>query len=140
MNLHQEYLKYRTRRQFFRDCSTGVGGLALASLLDQNLLAAAEQPAPDDPLASKQPHFAAKVKRIVYLHMAGAPSTLDLLDFKPKLNQLNGKPCPESYIRGQQFAFIKGGAPKLLGTPHTFAKHGKSGQVVSNVLPHLTSV
>src|SRR5260370_29339837 len=71
--------------------------------------------------------------------MAGAPSTLDLFDYKPKLNELDGKPCPESYIRGQQFAFIKG-TPKLLGTPHPFAKHGKSGQEMSNILPHLATV
>ena len=71
--------------------------------------------------------------------MAGAPSTLDLFDYKPKLNELNGKPCPESYIRGQQFAFIKG-MPKLLATPHKFAKYGKSGQEMSNILPHLATV
>ena len=64
----------------------------------------------------------------IYLHMVGAPSTLDLFDYKPKLVELNGKPCPDSYIRGQQFAFIKG-TPKLLGSPHKFARHGKSGQL-----------
>src|SRR5262249_53488759 len=105
MNLHEEFLKYRTRRQFFRDCGTGVGTLALASLLNERLFGA---PTTDDPLAPREPHFAAKAKNIIYLHMAGAPSTLDLFDYKPKLIELNGKPCPESYIRGQQFAFIKG--------------------------------
>jgi hypothetical protein len=136
MNLHEEFLKYRTRRQFFRDCGTGVGTLALASLLNERLFAAA---ATDDPLAPRTPHFAAKAKNIIYLHMAGAPSTLDLFDYKPKLIELNGKPCPESYIRGQQFAFIKG-TPKLLGTPHRFARHGRSGQEMSNILPHLATV
>src|SRR5262245_34261070 len=138
MNLHDEYLKYRTRRQFFKDCGVGVGGLALASLLDEKLWANAK-PRAADPLAPKQPHFAAKAKSIIYLHMAGAPSTLDLFDYKPKLTELNGKPCPESYIRGQQFAFIKG-TPKLLGTPHKFARHGKSGQEMSHILPHLAKV
>ena len=138
MNLHEEYLKYRTRRQFFKDCTVGVGSLGLASLLNERLFADAQKP--DDPLAPKKPHFAAKAKSIIYLHMAGAPSTLDLFDYKPKLNELNGEPCPESYIRDQQFAFIKSGKPKLLGSPHKFAKHGQSGQEMSSILPHLATV
>ena len=135
MTLHEELLRQRTRRQFFRDCGTGVGTLALASLLNENLFAT---PA-GDPLAPKHPHVRAKAKNIIYLHMAGAPSTLDLFDYKPKLIELNGKPCPDSYIRGQQFAFIKG-TPKLLGTPHQFARYGQSGQEMSNILPHLATV
>lgn len=136
MNLRDEILKYRTRRQFFKDCHVGLGSVALASLLNERLPAA---PVDADPLTPKPPHFAARARSVIYLHMAGAPSTLDLFDYKPKLNELNGKPCPESYIRGQQFAFIKG-TPKLLGTPHTFAKHGKSGQELSSILPHLSTV
>src|SRR5262249_29024737 len=79
-------------------------------------------------------------RSIIYLHMAGAPSTLDLFDYKPKLNELNGQPCPESYIRGQQFAFIKSGQPKLLGSPHKFTKYGESGQEMSSILPQLSGV
>jgi hypothetical protein len=135
MNLGDEYLKFITRRQFFRRCNAGLGTVALASLLQGETRAA---PA-DEPLAPKQPHFKAKAKNVIYLHMAGAPSTLDLFDYKPKLIELNGKPCPESYIKGQQFAFIKG-TPKLLGTPHKFAKHGKSGQEMCDLLPHLATV
>src|SRR5215470_16426873 len=127
MNLRQEILAYRTRRQFFKDCGIGLGALALASLLDERLLAEGTG-ASADPLAQKKPHFPAKARRIIFLHMAGAPSTLDLFDHKPKLNKLNGQPCPDSYIRDQQFAFIKQGQPKLLGSPHKFAKHGESGQ------------
>jgi hypothetical protein len=136
MNLREEYLQYRTRRQFFRDCGVGLGTLALASLLNDNLFAS---PAAADPLLPKKPHFPAKARNIIYLHMAGSPSTLDLFDYKPKLIELNGKQCPESYIRGQQFAFIKG-KPKLLGTPHPFKKYGTSGQEISNLLPHLATV
>src|SRR5438128_9284362 len=139
MNLREEFLKYRTRRQFFKDCSTGLGTIALASLLNDKLFAAPTPTAADDPLAPKKPHFPAKAKNIIYLHMAGAPSTLDLFDYKPKLNELNGKPCPEEYTRGQQFAFIKG-TPELLGTPHKFAKYGQSGQEISSILPHLATV
>src|SRR5438876_8429628 len=138
MNLREEILKYRTRRQFFKDCSTGLGTIALASLLNEKLFAAPATLAAEDPLAPKKPHFPARAKNIIYLHMAGAPSTLDLFDYKPKLIELSGKPCPESYMRGQQFAFIKG-TPKLLGTPHTFLRHGKSGQEMSNNIPHLPS-
>ncbi len=71
--------------------------------------------------------------------MAGSPSTLDLFDRKPRLNQLSGQPCPESYIRGQQFAFIRG-TPKLLGCPHRFYKYGQSGQEISTALPFLPQV
>src|SRR5260370_22072483 len=136
MNLHEEYLTYRTRRQFFKDCTVGVGTLGLASLLNERLFADAQKP--DDPLAPKKPHFAAKAKSIIYLHMAGAPSTLDLFDYKPKLNELNGEPCPESYIRGHQLAFIKQGKTKLLGTSHKIAMHGDSGQELSFILLHIT--
>src|SRR5262245_4350269 len=142
MNLHDELLLYRTRRQFFRDCGIGLGTFALSSLLNPTVFA---NPAgdltkgPDDPLTPKKPHFPATAKRVIFLHMAGAPSTLDLFDYKPKLQELNGKVCPDEYIRGQQFAFIKG-KPKLLGTPHKFAKYGKSGQEISSILPHLHTV
>ncbi len=138
MNVQEQYLLHRTRRQFFRDCTTGMGTIALASLLNGE--ASAKPQAMDDPLAPKASHFPAKAKRIIYLHMAGAPSTLDLFDYKPKLNELNGSPCPDSYIRGQQFAFIKDRTPKLLGSPHQFDKRGKSGQVMSNILPNLATV
>jgi hypothetical protein len=144
MNLREQYLKYVTRRQFFRQCNTGMGTIALASLLNDKLLAGtpgANTPgSPQNPLAPKQPHYPAKAKSIIYLHMAGAPSTLDLFDYKPKLNELNGTACPESYIRGQKFAFVTDKQPKLLGSPHTFAKQGKSGQWMSNILPHLADV
>jgi len=136
MNPQQERLKFVTRRQFFRDCGVGLGSCALASLLNNNLLAA---PAAPNPLAPRVAHFPAKVKRVIYLFMAGAPSQLDLFDHKPKLNELNNKPVPESLIKGERFAFIKG-VPRLLGSPHTFAKYGKSGVEISDALPHLSKM
>jgi hypothetical protein len=136
MNPVERALLNRTRRQFLADCTVGVGTLGLASLLADS---AGGQEAAADPLAPKAPHFPAKAKSIIYMHMAGAPSTLDMLEHKPKLNELHGKPCPESYIRGQQFAFIRGN-PKLMGTPHKFARHGKCGAQVSEILPHLGAV
>jgi hypothetical protein len=140
MNPTQEYLKLFTRRQFFRDCGTGLGTLALASLLNRSLLAAAPGPAPAaDPTLPKPPHFAPKAKNVIYLHMAGAPSQLDLLDHKPKLNELDGQRVPESLIQGERFAFIKG-VPRVLGSPHPFARHGRSGQEISAALPHLAEI
>jgi hypothetical protein len=140
MNVRDELLQYRTRRQFFKDCGVGLGTLGLASLLNEKLFADGPIEAQDDPLRPAKPHFPARAKNIIYLHMAGAPSTLDLFDPKPKLVELNGQACPDSYIRGQQFAFIKNGKPKLLGSPHKFAKYGQSGQEISEILPHLAGV
>jgi hypothetical protein len=71
--------------------------------------------------------------------MAGSPSQLDLFDHKPKLNELNGQPCPESLFKNERFAFIKG-VPKMLGTPHTFAKYGQCGAELSNLLPHTSTI
>src|SRR5947209_9521777 len=139
MDLPEEILKLRTRRQLFKDSITGLGAIALTSLLNEGRATAATGPEPADPLRPKPPHFTPRARNVIYLHMAGAPSTLDMFDDKPKLNQLNGQFCPDSYIRGQQFAFIKG-KPKLLGSPHRFAPRGQSGQVISDVLPHLATV
>ena len=137
MDVRDEILKLRTRRQLFQDSVTGLGAIALGVAPERGPL----RPLPEaaDPLRPKAPHFAPRAKNIIYLHMAGAPSTLDMFDYKPKLNELDGQLCPESYVRGQQFAFLKG-TPKLLGSPHRFAPRGQSGQVMSDVLPHLATV
>src|SRR6516165_4887224 len=138
MEMREEMLKLRTRRQLFKDSVTGLGAIALASLLNEDA-SAAPRPEPADPLSPKAPHFTPRARNIIYLHMAGAPSTLDLFDHKPALNRLDGRLCPESYVRGQQFAFLKG-VPKLLGTPHAFARYGQSGQEIATILPHLATV
>ena len=83
--------------------------------------------------------FAPKAKAVIYLHMSGAPPQHDLFDYKPKLDELNGKPCPEEFIKGERFAFIKG-APKLLGTPYKFEQHGQSGAWISELLPHFAEI
>jgi len=92
-----------------------------------------------NPLSAKRPHFAGKAKSVIYLHMAGAPSQLDMFDYKPKLQEFSGQACPDSLFKKDRFAFIKG-VPKLLGTPHKFAKHGQGGTELSALLPHLASV
>src|SRR4249919_1153988 len=128
-------LKAVTRRHFFRQTGFGIGGMALMSLLDERLFAAAAA----DPLAPKPPHYAAKAKNVIYLFMAGAPSQVDLFDHKPKLQQYDGQSIPEEFVKGERFAFIKG-TPKLLGSPYAFQKCGQSGAMISDLLPHLREV
>ncbi|HMY77090.1 MAG TPA: DUF1501 domain-containing protein, partial [Blastocatellia bacterium] len=126
-----ELLRDETRRHFFKQAAGfGIGSLALNSLMNSQLFAA---PVNDAPFG---PHFAPKAKRIIFLFMAGAPSQLDLFDYKPKLNQYDGQDIPAEFIKGERFAFIQG-TPKLLGTPFEFKKYGKSGQEMSNLLPNL---
>ena len=137
MNHADDIVKATTRRHFLQRCQVGLGGMALASLMGQDSSAAL--PAPVNPLKVRKPHFAPKAKSVIFLHMAGSPAQLDLFDYKPTLVKLNEKPCPEEYIKGQRFAFIKG-HPQLLGTPHKFAQYGQSGQWMSNLLPHLSGV
>ncbi len=79
------------------------------------------------------PPRAAKARSVIYLHMAGCPSQLDLFDYKPTLEKFNGQPCPKQYLEGKRFAFIRG-VPNMLGTPFKFAKHGQSGAELSRVV------
>jgi hypothetical protein len=136
MDLRLLLARSQTRRQFLKHCQTGLGTLALGTLLGRNGQAATATPA--TPLAPKQPKFPAKVKNVIYLHMSGAPPQHDLFEYKPKLNQLNMKPCPDDLLKGQHFAFIQG-RPVLLGSPWKFKQHGKSGAWISELLPHLAT-
>lgn len=138
-HLNRESLLATTRRQFFGRMSFGIGGLALSSLLGDNLFALSGGSKPVNPLAPKAPHFPAKAKRAIYIHMAGSPSHLDLFDPKPKLVELNGKPCPDSLYKKERFAFIKG-VPKMLGAPHKFKAFGKCQMELSELLPNVGSV
>jgi hypothetical protein len=145
MNLHQKYAELTTRRHFLRQCKLGLGSVALASLMGRDLRAdlspsaSMKSGAATHPLAVRPPHFAPKAKRIIYLHMSGGPPQHDLFDYKPKLVQLNGTPCPEEFTKGERFPFIKG-KPKLLGTPHHFKQYGKAGTWVSNLLPNFQTI
>ncbi len=139
MNLKLQLARAQTRREFFKNSGIGLGALALTTLLHQDSLRAAESRNTQNPLAPKKPHFPAKAKSVIYLHMSGAPPQLDLFDYKPKLNELNMQPCPESLLKNQRFAFIKG-HPKILGSPHKFAQRGQSGAWVTELLPHFSEV
>lgn len=140
----QKQLQAVTRRHFLKECVAGIGGIALGGLLancgdgrqgndgafDLNAL---------NPLIPKSPHFPGKAKSVIYLHMAGAPSQLELFDYKPALHKLHNQPCPESLLAGKKFAFIRG-VPKMLGPQATFAQYGQSGAWVSDHLPHFSKV
>ena len=129
-----------TRRQFFHSTGLSLGAIALGGLLSRDGYAGvARKQNMARPLAPKEPAFARKARSIIYLHMSGAPPSLDLFDWKPKLAELNLKPCPEELLKGQRFAFIKG-VPKMLGSPYKFAQHGRSGAWVSETLPHFAEI
>jgi hypothetical protein len=136
MNTHpvDQYLRTLTRRQLFQRVGLGVGGFALANLLNNDLSAA-----PQNPFS----HFAPKAKNVIYFHLVGAPSHLDLFDYKPELQKRNGELCPKEMFEGKQLAFIRS-RPSLLGTSkeskYEFKKCGKSGIQISNLLPHLQTV
>ena len=135
---HQAHL---TRRWFFRDCGVGLGMAALHALLGDSARAASVSPgiAGAQPLAAKPAAFPAKAKRVIYLFQAGAPSHLELFDHKPELAKWNGKLPPAELLKGYRSAFISPDA-KLLGPKFRFARHGQSGQEISELMPHLAKV
>jgi uncharacterized protein (DUF1501 family) len=123
------------RRHFFKECGVGIGKIALASLLTEGWARADRT----DPMAPKRPHFPPTAKRVIHLFMAGAPSQLDLYDYKPDLARYEGHPIPPSLTRGQRYAFIQPDAA-VLGPRFKFAKHGKCGAEISDIMPHLAGV
>jgi hypothetical protein len=136
MNPQLEILQHQTRRHFFKQCSMGLGGVALGNMLATD---APALEALDNPLLPKLPHFAPKAKRVIYLHLTGSPPHLDMWDHKPELMKRDGQECPEEYTKGKMFAFTSG-TPKLLGTPRKFAQYGKNGLWMSDAIPHLHGV
>jgi len=142
--LHQS-LALATRRLFLKQCAYGLGGLYLGGMLGgcgANNLANKGIPFaidPINPMAPRPPHFPGKAKSVIYLHMAGAPSQLELFDFKPALAKLDGQDCPQSFLEGRKFAFIRG-VPKMLGPQANFKQRGESGAWISDFLPHLATV
>jgi acetyl esterase/lipase len=140
MNLSLLAARARTRRHFLLDSAAGMGAIALASLLGRESQATSPgESASTNPLAVRKPHFAAKAKNVIYLHMSGAPPQQELFDYKPKLVELHMKPCPDELLKNQRFAFIVG-HPKLLGCPFKFERHGKSGAWISELLPRFAEV
>src|ERR1700749_2211307 len=136
------HLHFHTRRHFLKESAMGLGALALGSLIgcktktngSSNILFD-----PAHPLAPKLPPFPGKAKAVIYLHMAGAPSQLELFDYKPVLMKMDGQDCPKSLLAGKRFAFIRG-VPKMLGPQAKFARYGDSRAWVSEHLPHFSSI
>src|SRR2546426_9358460 len=126
-----------SRRWFFEQCGVGLGAMALGNLLAQS--ADAANATPDDPLAPKKPHFPSKAKNVIFLFMAGAPSHLELFDYKPQLAKYDGTLPPPDLVKGYRAAFINPSS-KLLGPKFKFGKHGKGGAEISQLLPHLAQV
>ena len=124
------------RRAFLGESALGLGAVALSQLLTEQSSRAA--PAAD-PLAVRKPHHPPRAKNVIYLHMIGGPSQLDLFAHKPELARRDGQKCPEELTKGKRFAFI-GGEMTLAGSTFKFAKHGKSGLELSELLPNLAKV
>ncbi len=141
-------LQAQTRRHFLRSFTAGIGSMFLGSLalkygesVEASELNIDGTPRldfrrdPSRPLSVLPPQFPARAKRIIYLHMAGAPSQLELFEHKPDLTRLDGQDCPASFLQGKRFAFISG-VPKLLGSQYPFHQAGQCGAWVSDRLPH----
>lgn len=126
------------RRQFLTAGTTGIGSLALASLLPGTGQALAA----DGPFVAKKTHYTPKAKNIIFMFMAGAPSQLDLFDYKPKLNELDGTNIDPELMKGSLFANfdLEERIPKFLGSPYKFKQHGESGAWVSELMPHIASI
>jgi len=120
------------RRAFLRKSAGGIGSLALASMLDPSMLQAAPSRGVVNPI-----HHPAKVKRVIYLYMAGGMTHLETWDPKPTLAKLNGQPMPESVTKGQQIAQLQGAKLNCLGPQHPFQKYGKSGLEFSSIFPEI---
>src|SRR5206468_3969483 len=126
------------RRTFLRQSAYGLGGLALASLLDPKLIGSAH--AAGFPGVITRPHFKVRAKRVIFLCMAGGPSHLETFDWKPELKKLDGQPFPESFTKGQQLAQLQNAVLKARGPIAEFHQHGKGGVEISDLFPNLASV
>ncbi len=141
MNSPRDHRLHLTRREFFGRGATGIGIAALSSLLGRSGMAAETRNGAGG--LSALPHVAPKAKRVIHLFQNGAPTHVDLYDWKPKLKALHGREVPAEYIGDRRFSTMTGKANgKLLLAPvEEFQQHGRSGAWVSNkFLPHIASV
>ena len=134
------YLLQQTRRTFLGNSTRGVGTMALASLLHSTVSSQEKVEVPRWNGVVEKLHFPAKAKRVIFLCMAGGASHLETYDHKPKLAEMNGKPMPESFTKGQPIAQLQGKKLTCLAPQHPFKKYGKSGLEISTALPHVGSV
>ena len=132
-----ENMQQQTRRHFFQQSAAGLGGIALNSLLAAEGSGAERNAA--NPLSPQLPHFAAKAKRVIYLHMTGSPPNLDLFDRKPELVKRNAEDCPDEFLAGRKFAFTSG-VTKLMGSPRKWSQVGESGMWMSDAIPNFHEI
>ena len=125
-----------SRRWFFGDCGVGLAGIAAGALAARESVAGL---APPSPLAVKPPHYAPKAKRVVYMFQAGAPSHLELFDWKPELAKNDGKLPPADLLKGYRAAFINPNSA-LLGPKYKFQPYGKAGIEMSELIPHIGGI
>lgn len=141
MNLGQElrqaYGCYVSRRWFLRECGVGLAGIAASTLLANESARAASSTG--NPLSPRPPHFPAKARRVIYMFQAGAPSQIELFDHKPELTKRNGQLPPASLLEGYRAAFINPNSA-LLGPKYQFARHGRCGMEMSEVLPYTARI
>ena len=134
---YEDVLLAQTRRQFLSRTARGIGSLALAGLLNRAAMANAG----DGQYGLIAPrHHLPTAKRVIYLYMAGGPSHLETLDYKPKLAELDGQPMPESVTQGQPIAQLQGQTLRCLAPQHAFAKYGTSQQEIATILPHIGGI
>ena len=138
MDPHDDFGLALTRRHFFARTSTGIGIAALASLMDARLFADNAAIDPQTGGLAGLPHFAPKAKRVIYLHQSGAPSQMDLFDYKPKLATQQGAELPGSVRMGQRITGMTSGQSSLpvAASIFKFAQHGETGTWLSELLPH----
>ncbi|HUR38218.1 MAG TPA: DUF1501 domain-containing protein [Planctomycetota bacterium] len=133
MDLYEKFARTMTRRAFLGRASTGIGSMALASLMNASPLRA-------DDSGMRTLHHAPKAKRIIHLYQAGGPSHLETFDYKPKLGEMNGQPMPESFTKGQPIAQLQGAKLTCLAPQHPFRRWGKNGVEMSELFPKLGAV
>ena len=142
MNPLIDYAQHLARRELFGRAATGIGTAALASLLTRDGLAGDSSGGLKVPGLPELPHFAPKAKRVIYLFQNGAPTHVDLFDYKPRLVEMHGEPVPDEYFSGKRFSTMTGDPTgKLMLAPvEPFQQHGESGAWVSNFLPYTASI
>jgi len=131
-----------SRRQFLNRFGLGLGGIALADLMNPVKGFSAATQAPDHGILNGQLHFPAKAKRVIYLFMSGGPSQLETFDYKPLLNERNGEQLPDSVRKGQRLTGMSGNQASLpmAGSIYKFGQHGQNGAWMSELLPHTAKV
>lgn len=134
MNLALDRLQLTTRRQFLGNAGQfSLGAIATQALQSPSTASTV------NPMLPLRPHHTAKAKRVIYLHMSGAPPHLDIFDYKPELVKRDGQDCPDSFLKGRTFAFTNG-VPKLMGTPRTFKQYGQAGMWMSDAVPNFHTI